>query len=199
VFGSGVTTIILTLIALAGLIASFHTIIYAYGRVLFALSRAGYYPRWLSFTGENTQTPDAALIAGAVIGLVGALIIDRFGSGLVGAALLNMAVFGAVISYAAVQFAFIKLRLARPDLERPYRSPFGIPGAFIGGLLAVLSLAATLAVEDYRPGVYGVAVLVIVAVLYFALYSRKRLVAASPEEHAALTREKHVAHDMGAD
>jgi ethanolamine permease len=104
-----------------------------------------------------------------------------------------------VISYAAVQFAFIKLRLARPDLERPCRSPFGIPGAFIGGLLAVLSLAATLAVEDYRPAVYGVAVLVIVAVLYFGLYSRKRLVAASPEEHAALTREKHVAHDMGAD
>jgi ethanolamine permease len=199
VFGSGATTIILTLIALAGLVASFHTIIYAYGRVLFALSRAGYYPRWLSFTGTNTRTPNAALIAGAVIGLVGALIIDRFGSGLVGAALLNMAVFGAVISYAAVQFAFIKLRLSRPDLERPYRSPFGIPGAFIGGLLAVLSLAATMAVEDYRPGVYGVAVLVIVAVLYFALYSRKRLVAASPEEHAALTREKHVAHDMGAD
>jgi hypothetical protein len=38
-----------------------------------------------------------------------------------------------------------------------------------------------------------------VAVLYFALYSRKRLVADSPEEHAALTKEKYVVYDMGAD
>jgi ethanolamine permease len=104
-----------------------------------------------------------------------------------------------VISHAAVQFTFLKLRLLRPDLERPYRSPFGIPGAFIGGVLAVLSLTATLAVEDYRPGVYGVAIIVIVTVLYFALYRRERLVADSPEAHAALTEEQHVAYDMDAD
>lgn len=46
---------------------------------------------------------------------------------------------------------------------------------------------------------FGVATLVIVAAVYFALYSRKRLVADSPEEYAALTKAKHVVYDMGAD
>ncbi|MDZ7343899.1 MAG: amino acid permease, partial [candidate division KSB1 bacterium] len=108
VFGSGATTTVLTLIALTGLIASFHTIIYAYGRVLFALSRAGYFPRWISVTGKNTHTPHHALISGAAIGFLCAVVIDRFGKGIVGAALLNMAVFGAVISYAAVMLAYLK-------------------------------------------------------------------------------------------
>ena len=37
-------------IGLTGLIASFFTIIYAYGRNTYSLSRAGYFPKWLSIT-----------------------------------------------------------------------------------------------------------------------------------------------------
>ncbi len=196
VFGTGATTVVLTLIALTGLIASFHTIIYAYGRVLFALSRAGYFPRWLSVTGKKTHTPHRALITGAVVGLLAALVIDRFGTGIVGAALLNMAVFGAVISYASVMAAFIKLRISAPDMERPYKSPLGIPGAAIGIVVALLSLIATFSIADYRPGVLGVAFFLILALIYFAVYSRKRLVAQAPEEEVALLLEaqKELAH-----
>ncbi len=189
VFGAGATTTVLTLIALTGLIASFHTIIYAYGRVIFALSRAGYYPRFLSVTGRKTHTPHRALIAGALIGLACALVIDRFGSGIVGAALLNMAVFGAVISYAAVMLAYIRLKLARPELPRPYQSPLGIPGAVVGTVLALVALLATFSIQDYRPGVLGVAFFLVIALLYFALYSRHRLVAQAPEEEVALILE----------
>ena len=189
VFGAGATTAILTLIALAGLIASFHTIIYAYGRVLFALSRAGYFPRWISVTGKTTHTPHYALIVGAGIGLICALIIDRFGSGIVGAALLNMAVFGAVISYAMVLFSYIKLKQTHPNLKRPYVSPLGRAGAYVGVTLALISLGATFAVQDYRAGVIGVVVFLVVALLYFGLYSSKRLVAQAPEEEVALIEE----------
>ena len=42
---------------------------FAYGRNMYSLSRAGYYPKVLSLTGKN-QTPWVALIAGAVIGFV---------------------------------------------------------------------------------------------------------------------------------
>lgn len=202
VFGAGATTTVLTLVALTGLIASFHTIIYAYGRVLFALSRAGYYPRWISITGVRTRTPHWALVVGAVVGLVAAFAIDRFGSGIVGAALLNMAVFGAVISYAAVMLSYIKLRRDRPTMPRPYRSPLGVPGALVGTILALFALAATFAVEDYRPGVAGVAIFLLIALVYFALYSSKRLVAQAPEEEVALVAEAerelaHYAKDPG--
>lgn len=186
VFGAGATTTILTLIALTGLIASFHAIIFAYGRVLFSLSRAGYLPLWLSVTGRNTKTPHWALLIGGLVGLIAAAALDRFGTGSVGAALLNMAVFGAVLSYAAVMLSYIRLRATRPDLPRPYRSPLGVPGAWLGLILAIVSGVATFATPEYRPAVVGVAVFLAIAMIYFATYSSRRLVAQAPEEQTAL-------------
>lgn len=189
VFGISPTSKAFTVIALTGLIASFHTIIYAYGRVLFALSRAGYIPRWISVTGQY-HTPTTALIVGAVIGLACTFVLHwSEGGGNVGGALLNMAVFGAVISYAMVMCSYIKLRFSRPELPRPYRSPLGIPGAVIGLVLSLTALGATFTIPDYRPAVIGVALFVLAGVVYFLVYSRHRLVAQAPEEENALISE----------
>jgi ethanolamine permease len=187
IFGQGATKTILTVAALTGLIASFHTIIYAYGRVLFSLSRAGYIPRWISVTSEVRRTPVRALLLGGLIGLGLAFLIDQLGStSTVGAALLTMSVFGAGISYALVMLSYIKLAVTRPDMPRPYKSPLGIPGAVVGTVLAVIALIATMAIESNRPGVIGTATFLIVMIVYYMLYSRKKLVAQAPEEEAAL-------------
>jgi ethanolamine permease len=190
IFGSGTSASLLGLIAVAGLVASFHTIIYAYGRNIFSLSRAGYYPHPLSVTHGRRQTPYVALLVGAVIGWVAAYIIYKWGTGTVGAALLNMAVFGAVISYLMQCIAFILLRRKLPHIERPYRSPVGEWGALIAGIIAAISLIAIFWNDDYRPGVYGVAIFYVVALLYFAIAGRHRLVL-SPEEEFATTRGEH--------
>ena len=63
IFGLGAGSKILALIAVAGLVASFHSIIFAYGRQIYSLSRAGYFPRFLSVTGKR-RTPGVALIVG---------------------------------------------------------------------------------------------------------------------------------------
>ncbi len=55
------------LVGLAGLIASFFSIIYAYSRQIFALSRAGYLPRKLSETNKS-KAPVLALIIPGIIG-----------------------------------------------------------------------------------------------------------------------------------
>ena len=57
VFGEGTSADLLGLFGLIGLIASFFTIIYAYGRNTFSLSRAGYFPQWLSVTHGERQDP----------------------------------------------------------------------------------------------------------------------------------------------
>ena len=75
VFGEGTGASILALIGLIGLIASFFTIIYAYGRNTYSLSRAGYFPQSLSITHPTRNTPYVALIAGAVVGYALALVI----------------------------------------------------------------------------------------------------------------------------
>ena len=99
-----------------------------------------------------------------------------------------MAVFGAVISYAMVMVSYIVLRFTRPESElpRPYKSPLGIPGATLGAVLSIGALAATFSVSDFRPGVWGVAVFLLVGLIWFLGYSRHHLVAQAPEEEIAL-------------
>jgi ethanolamine permease len=191
IFGSGTAASLLALIAVTGLVASFHTIIFAYGRNIFSLSRAGYFPHWLSVTHSRRQTPHVALVAGAVIGYGLALLIDRFGTGSsVGAALLTMAVFGAVISYVMQMISFVLLRRKYPNIDRPFRSPLGNAGAIVAAVIASVSLVALFLNPDYRPGVVGVAIWFLLAILYFAIVGRHKLVL-SPEEEFAMTRGEH--------
>ena len=190
IFGEGVGASALALVAVTGLVASFHTIIYAYGRNIYSLSRAGYFPRGLSVTLRGRRTPYAALIAGAVIGYCIALLIEFsdawFGAGVpVGAVLLNMAVFGAVIAYVMQMVAFIRLRQRFPQIERPYISPLGYAGAMVAGVIALATLGFLFLNPDYRWGVYGCAAWFAVGLLYFAVIGRKRLVY-SPEEEFAV-------------
>jgi ethanolamine permease len=190
IFGEGLGTKVLALLAVAGLIASFHTIIYAYGRNIYSLSRAGYFPRWMSLTHGERKTPHVALILGGAVSLGLALIMTYALPGtVVGAALLNLAVFGAVISYAMQGLSFYILRRDFPSIERPYRSPLGNAGALICTTIAVICLIAMFLNEAYRPGLYGAVVWYILGVLYFALVGRHKLVL-SPEEEFAMSHRK---------
>ena len=190
IFGEGIGASVLALVAVAGLVASFHTIIYAYGRNIYSLSRAGYFPQWLSVTLPNRKTPHVALIGGAAIGYCVALLIE-FGEGWfgkeapVGAVRLNMAVFGAVIACIMQMIAFVRLRQRFPAIARPYVSPLGKSGAIAAGLIALAALYVLFLNPDYRLGVYGCAVWYAAGLLYFGLIGRKRLVY-SPEEEFAI-------------
>jgi ethanolamine permease len=187
IFGAGVGAKLLALLAVAGLVASFHTIIFAYGRQIFSLARAGYFPRWLSLTHGRRRTPHVALVAGALLGYAVALAIHRLGpEHPVGAVLLNMAVFGAVLSYGLQMASYVLLRRRLPQLERPYRSPLGIPGALVAFTISAVTLSA-LFVSDpiYQKVVIGAAVWYALGLLWFALVGRHRLVY-SPEERFAV-------------
>jgi ethanolamine permease len=190
VYGAGMAKL-LSLLAVIGLIASFHTIVFAFGRQIYSLSRAGYYPRVLSLTHGSRKTPQVALCTGAAVGLgiIAAVWTVRGaeqGGAVIGATLLNMAVFGAVISYAFQGVSFVLLRARMPGIERPYRSPLGVPGAVTTVLIALVTLAVQLRDPAYRAGVYAAFAWYMAGLLYFALVGRHRLVR-SPEEEFALT------------
>jgi ethanolamine permease len=186
IFGAGLKTRVLALFACTGLIASFHTIIYAYGRQIYSLSRAGYFPTWLSVTHGTRETPHRSLLAGSALGYAVALAIHFAPQNSpVGGVLLNMAVFGAVLAYILQMLSFIVLRVRFAHIKRPYVSPIGIAGAVVAGLVAAATLVTLFRNADYNKGVIGAAIWFLLGIAYFAAIGRHRLVLA-PEEESAL-------------
>ncbi|MDT0442901.1 ethanolamine permease [Streptomyces johnsoniae] len=161
---------------LAGLVASFFSLVYAGSRQLFALSRAGYLPRFLSLTSRRKAPYLGLLLPGALGFGLAAATGD-------GARMLNVAVFGATISYALMTLSHIVLRRREPDLPRPYRTPGGIVTSGVAFTLALAALVATFLVD--REAAFIALGVYVVALGYFAFYSRHRLVAAAPEEEFA--------------
>jgi len=193
IFGPFALAKVLALFACAGLAASFHAIIYAYGRQIYSLSRAGYFPTWLSVTASQRQTPVRALLAGSAIGYAVALAIHFAGQkSPTGAVLLNMAVFGAVIAYLLQMISFVRLRIAYPGIGRPYRGPMGGSGAVTAIAIAAVTLVTLFLNPDYRFGVLGAGAWFLLGVVYFGARGRKNLILA-PEEAFALAARKQAA------
>jgi ethanolamine permease len=100
-----------------------------------------------------------------------------------------MAVFGAVLSYILQMCSFILLRLKKPHMERPYRSPVGIPGALAALVIAAVTFVALFIVDEgYLKVVVGAAIWYALGLVYFALHGHHHLVLA-PEEEVALRGE----------
>jgi len=187
---------ILSLFALIGLLASLQGIMYAYGRNMYSLSRAGYYPKFLSLTGRKHQTPWVALVVGAVIGFIilsAVTLVSQNVPDLAGAAIgiiLFIAVFGAVISYMMQMVSFIVLRRKFPTAKRPYKSPTGVAGAVVAGIIAFLAFVGIILAPDFRLAVITFVIIFAVGIVIFALVGRHRLVL-SPEEEYALSGGLH--------
>lgn len=169
---SGIATFV-NYLGLAGLIASFFSIVYSNSRQAFALSRAGYLPKFLSLTGSR-KTPYAALIIlGAIAFALAAIIQD-------GATLLNIAVFAACVSYAMMNLSHIVLRKKEPNMERGFVVPGGVVLTSIAFVLSLVAIVSTFIVDAFA----ATCALVVLAALmvYFFVYSRHHLVGNAPEE-----------------
>lgn len=188
---------LLALFALIGLLASLQGIMFAYGRNMYSLSRAGYYPKFLSLTGKKHQTPWVSLVVGAAIGFVILLfvvyVIPAINPDAAGAAtgvILFIAVFGAVISYMMQMVSFVILRRKFPNAKRPYRSPTGVPGAVVAGVIAFGAFLGIVTNSVFSTAVVTFVVIFVVGIVLFALIGRHSLVL-SPEEEYALSGGLH--------
>ncbi len=137
--GTGTMPTVVNYIGLAGLVASCFSISHAYSRQTFALSRAGYLPRVLSLT-NGRKAPALALIGPGLIGF----LLSLTGQG---AMLLNMAVFGAALSYVLMLVSHIVLRRREPDMPRPHRTPGGVATTGFVLVVALISVIATFLVD----------------------------------------------------
>lgn len=185
---------VLALFALVGLLASLQGIMFAYGRNMYSLSRAGYYPKFFSLTGKR-QTPWVALIVGAVIGFVALIVLDLLASvegvgAVAGAIILNIAVWGAVLAYLLQMVSYVILRRKFPNASRPYKSPWGVGGAVMAGVIAALIFVGLLINSTFQPAIIAILVVYVVILIGFGVWGRHRLVL-SPEEEYAISGGMH--------
>ena len=118
---------------LAGIVTSWNAFIIGGSRAIYALARANLLPAALSKLHPKYRTPYNAIL------LIGGLsIIGPFFGRPVLVWLVDAGGLGIVIAYAMVVLSFLILRRKEPNLERPYKVPFG---NFIGVLALILSIS----------------------------------------------------------
>ena len=182
VIGWPALTIIIKLGALAGLSSVLMINTFAHSRVWFAMSDDGLLPPFICAIHPRFRTPHLGTMA---VGAIAAL----------GSALLPIAILGDLVSlgtgvvFLTVAISTMWLRSTQPDLERPFRVPFG--GVRIGrawiGVVPVLSIILTLVMigpvlgDIVYKAVHGDRIPVIILVCYivagailYALYGYQR-------------------------
>jgi ethanolamine permease len=123
---------LLLTVGLFGLIASFHGLILAAGRVTLEFGRFGYLPEALGKIHTRFKTPAAALISNMIIGLI-ALYSGKTSE------IIVLACFGALTLYILSLISFLKLRKSEPELNRPFRAPFYPYAQGIALVIAIIS------------------------------------------------------------
>jgi APA family basic amino acid/polyamine antiporter len=140
-------------------------------RVFFSMSKDGLLPRWASAIHPRFRTP---WISSILIGLFVAVFAALFPIGLLG----ELVSIGTLLAFIIVSASVWVLRVRRPDLHRPFRTPW-VPVVPIlaigvsGALMASLPLATWLRLVVW---------LAIGMVLYFAYGKRHSRVQAALAE-----------------
>jgi len=173
---------VITIFSLIALLASFHAILLGYSRQVFALSRAGYLPLWLSNLNSR-RVPHWALIVPAIFGYVFVIIGDTVLPDAI-PALVTLSVMVAAVSYILMMYAAIVLRRTRPDLHRPYRVPGGTALMWVGLVLSAILIPAALMGFPIA-FVIGVVAIAVFLVYYYAVAS-KRVGDMTAEEELAI-------------
>jgi ethanolamine permease len=108
---------LLITIGLVGLVASFHGIILAAGRITFEFGRTGYAPENLSNVHPKFKTPANALLLNMIIGIL-ALLSGETDQ------LITISCLGALSLYIISMITLFVLRKDYPQMERPFKVPF---------------------------------------------------------------------------
>ncbi|MCG2617730.1 ethanolamine permease [Terrimonas sp. NA20] len=154
-------------IGLFGLIASFHSIIIGYSRQIFALARAGYLPHTLAKVSTKRQTPDAALVAGGLIGVL-AIVSGTTDK------LIILSVLGALVMYIVSMISLFRLRKIEPQLDRPFKAPFYPWFPLIALLLSVLCLISIIYFNLQLSAVFF-SIMLLAYLLYRTILKRKTI------------------------
>lgn len=158
---SSIISKFMSFIGLFGLIASLHGIIIGYSRQAFAMSRAGYLPKFLANT-DKKGTPIAAIIVPSLIGLIFVLTGAT-------STIIVISSLGAVALYIISMTSLFILRKKEPELNRPFKVSYPlVPGiALVTAIIFLFAVTiANLSTMTWVVGAYAA------ASIYYFIYSK---------------------------
>lgn len=161
IYGAGLLSKVMSFIGLFGLVASLHGIIIGYSRQGFAMSRAGYLPKFLSKVNSK-GAPVYSIVIMSLIGMVFVLTGQT-------AVIIVISCFGAVALYIISMISLFILRKKEPTLNRPFKVAYPIVPS-IALLVAIIFLIA-LTISNLST-ILWVAVAYGLAIIYYFVYSR---------------------------
>jgi ethanolamine permease len=94
-----------------------------------------------------------------------------------------------MLAYMMQAISFLILRRKLPNLNRPYKSPWGVPGGVIAAGISGIAFVGFLINPAFQTAIAGIAVIYVFMLIGFAVYGRNNLVL-SPEEQYALDNTK---------
>src|SRR4029450_6704102 len=94
------------------------------GRLAYSLGEHGQLPRAFGRLHRRTLVSPEAIVSAAVV--ASAIVITTAFANNEVRFLASVFSFGVLLAFTAAQLAVIRLRIAEPDLPRPYRAPLGI-------------------------------------------------------------------------
>ena len=114
------------------------------GKLMESLSASNLLPRFFMLQGAKDHRPGVvvASIVGFIINLIG-FYSDTFNT-----ALQNIAIASAIFAYFANIIAYMKMATTFKQIERDFRSPFGVVGAVFALIMFTLVLISTLFFQD---------------------------------------------------
>ncbi|HSD75705.1 MAG TPA: amino acid permease [Steroidobacteraceae bacterium] len=155
--------------AICGLTTVMLVVYYGGTRILLAMSRDGLLPKALSRIHPRTRTPIPIIVVVGIVlcGVAGFAPIT---------AVVEMANIGTLTAFVAVCIGVVVLRYRRPDLHRPFRTPF-MPVLPALGVAGCLWLMVNLKVQTW---IYFLIWMAIGLTIYFGYSMRSSLLARQP-------------------
>jgi ethanolamine permease len=181
-------------IALFGLIASYHGMIYGSSRQAFALGRAGYLPGFLGAVHPRRRTPVPALLTCSLIN--GAFVVAALWFKKAIEVAILVSTLTALVWYILAMGCLCMLRRREPALFQTYRAPvyWLLPVTVIG-----LSVFAVYVYSGIDVKVIPLtALLYALGLAYYWFWGHPRIQKAAPEELAARQVPPPAEHPPGA-
>jgi ethanolamine permease len=169
------------LIAIFGMIASYHGMVYGTSRQAFALARAGYLPGFLGGVHAVRRTPVPALLACSLV-TAGFVVASYWFKDAIDVAVL-VSTLTALIWYILAMGCLFVLRRREPGLFDKYQTPLA---RVLPVTVMVLSAFSVAMYAFINVKVIPLTIVLYAAGLaYFWFWARKRLQQAAPEELTA--------------